>query len=146
MWGSFYSSKGRFPTSTNMGTWITAFWRIKTSFPPNLSLVHCHVGSAKPCWPPLATAFCWVSAWWVLMSDRSVPRLDWSVGSGLWALFVGMTQCRIFCAFVLRLSSVLALFRVWVPAIQELPKLVEMVSIKPYNYFWCLKVMKRCRS
>ena len=146
MWGSFYSSKGRFLQPTDMGTWITAFWRIRTIFPPNLSLVHYHVGSAGPPWPPLATAFCWVSAWWVLMSDRSVPGLDWSFWSGLWVLFVGMTQCRIFCASMSRLSSIVALFRVWMPAIQESPKLVEMVSIKAYNYFWCLKVMKRCRS
>jgi len=146
VWGSFYSSKGQFLPPTDMGTWITAFWRIRTSFPPNLSPNACHVGSAEPPWPPLATAFGWVSAWWVLMSDRSVPGLGWSVWSGFWALFVGMMQRRIFCAFVLRLSSVFALFRVWVPTIHESPKLVEMVSIKPYNYFWCLKVMKRCRS
>ena len=146
MWGSFYSSKGRFPPPIDMETWITAFWRIRTNFPPNLRLRPCHVGSADPCWPHLATAFCWFSAWWVLKSDRSVPGLGWSVWSSLWALFVGMTQCRIFYSFVLRLSSILALFRVWVPAIQELPKLMEMVSIKPYNYFWCSKVMKRCRS
>ena len=129
-----------------METWITAFWRIRMSFPPNLSLVHCHVGSAEPCWPPLATTFCWVSAWWVLMSDRSVPGLDWSVWSSLWALFVGMTQCQIFCASMLRLSSVLALFRVWVPAIQESPKLVEMVSIKRYNYFWCFESYEKMQE
>ena len=45
------------------------------------------VGSADPPWPPLATAFVWVSVWWVLMSDRSVPGLGWSVWSGLWASF-----------------------------------------------------------
>ena len=146
MWGSFYSSKGRFPPSTNMGTWTTTFWRIRMKFPPNLSLIHCHVWSADPPWPPLATSFVWLSVWWVLMSDRSVPGLDWLFWSGLWVLFVGMTQCRIFCASVLRLSSVLALFRVWVPAIQDSPKLVEMVSNKPYNYIWCLNVMKRCRN
>ena len=147
MWGSFYSSKGLFPPSTEMGTRITAFWRIRMSFPPKLRLSPFHVGSAEPLWPPLATAFIWVSAWWVLMSDYwSVPGLGWSVWSGLWALFVGMMQRWIFCASVLRLSSVFALFWVRVPAIQESPKLVEMVSIKPYNYFWCLKVMKRCRS
>ena len=67
------------------------------------------------------------------MSDRSVLGLGWSVWSGLWALFVGVMQRRIFCVFVLRLSSVFSLFRVWVPAIQESPKLVEIVSIKPYN-------------
>ena len=136
MWGSFYSSKGRFPPSTDMGTWITAFWRIRMSFSPKLSLSQFHVGSAEPLWPPLATAFVWVSAWWVLMSDWSVLGLGWSVWSGLWALFVGITQHRIFYAFVLRLVYVFALFRVWVPAIQESPKLVEMVRNKPYNYFW----------
>ena len=146
MWGSFYISKGRFPPSTNMGTWTTAFWRIRTTFPPKLRMRPFHVGSADPLWPPLATAFVWVSAWWVLMSDLSVPGLGWSVWSSLWAILVGMMQRRIFCAFVLRLSSVFVLFRVWVPAIQESPKLVEMVSINPYNYFWCFKVMKRCRS
>ena len=144
--GPFYSSKGRFPPLANMGTWTTAFWRIRTTFPPKLRLSLFHVGSAEPLWPPLATAFVWVSAWWVLMSDRSVPRLGWSIWSGLWAFFVGMMQCWIFCASVLRLLSVFALFRVWVPANQESPKLVKMVSIKPYNYFWCLKVMKGCRS
>ena len=80
------------------------------------------------------------------MSDRSVPGLDWLVWSGLWALFVGVTQRRIFCAFVLCLSSVFALFRVWVPAIQESPKLVEIVSIKPYNYFWCSKVIEKMQE
>ena len=45
-------------------------------------------------------------------------------------------QDWIFCALVLRLVYVFALFRVWVLAIQESPKLVEMVSNKPYNYFW----------
>ena len=80
------------------------------------------------------------------MSDWSVPGLGWSVWSGLWALFVGMTQCRMFYAFVLRLSSVFALFRVWVPAIQESPKLVEIVSIKPYNYFWCSKVIEKMQE
>ena len=73
------------------------------------------------------------------MLDRLVPGLDWSVWSGLWALFVGIMQCRIFYASVLHLSSVLALFRVWVPAIQESPKLVEMIRNKPDNYFWCFE-------
>ena len=66
----------------------------------------------------------------------SVPGLGWSVCSSLWALLVGMTLRWIFCAIVLHLLSVSALFWIWVPAIQESPKLVEMVSNKPYNYFW----------
>ena len=65
-------------------------------FPPKLSASAFHVGSADPVWPPLATAFVWVSAWWVLMSDRSVPGLDWSVWSGLWAFFVGVLTSRNF--------------------------------------------------
>ena len=32
-----------------------------------------------------------------------------------------------------------ALFCVWVTAIQESPKLVEMIRNKPYNYFWCFE-------
>ena len=146
MRGSFYSSKGRFPPSTNMGIWITAFWRIKTSFPPNLSLVHCHVGSAKPCCPPLATAFCWVSAWWVLMSDRSVPGLDWSVWSGLWALFVGMTQCQIFCASMLRLSSVLLYSGYGCLQSKNHQNLWKWLAIIPITTFGGLNVKKKCRS
>ena len=67
--GPLYSSNGRFPPSTNMGTLTTAFYRIRTTFPPKLSLSLCHVGLAEPLWPPLATAFLWYTAWWVLMSD-----------------------------------------------------------------------------
>ena len=51
-----------------------------------------------------------------------------------------------FCVSLLRLVLVFSLFRVWVPANQESPKLVEIVSNKPYNYIWCLNVMKSCRS
>ena len=40
----------------------------------------------------------------------SVPRLGWSVWSGLWASFACEAQRRIFCAIVLCLLSVFALF------------------------------------
>ena len=76
----------------------------------------------------------------------SVPGLHSSVCPTLWALIVSVTQGWIFRAFELRLLYVFALFRVWVPAIQESPKLGEMVTNKPYNYFLCSKVMKRCKS
>ena len=66
------------------------------------------------------------------------------VGAG--ALFVGLLclvgpLCKCdtgldLCAFALHLVSVFALFRIWVPANQESPKLVELVSFKPYNYIW----------
>ena len=76
----------------------------------------------------------------------SVPGLCMSVCSINWALFVSVTHDWIFCAFVSRLLCVFVLFRVWVPAIQDSPKLMEMVSNRPYNYIWCSNVMKRCRS
>ena len=104
------------------------------------------IGSAGPTLPPLATAFGWVTGRWVLGSFALGPGFDTSVCSVLWALFVSVTQDWVFCAIVSRLLYVFALFRVWVPAIQESPKLLEMVRNKPYNYFWCLNVMKRCRS
>ena len=66
------------------------------------------------------------------------------VGAGV--LFVGLlclvgpllsvTRDLIFCAFVLRLLLISSLFHVRVPANQESPKLVELIRIKPYNYFW----------
>ena len=67
--GPFYSSKGRFPPSSNMGTCQTNIMRIRSAFPPKFTWRHFQVGSADPPWPPLATAFVWVAAWWVLMSD-----------------------------------------------------------------------------
>ena len=66
------------------------------------------------------------------------------VGAG--ALYVGFLcqmgpscECdtdEVFCVFLLRLVLVFSLFRIWVPANQESPKLVEMVSNKPYSYVW----------
>ena len=58
-------------------------------FPPKLSLSLCHVGLAEPLWPPLATAFLWYTAWWVLMSDGRC-----------WGSFACVTQDAIFCDFV----------------------------------------------
>ena len=66
----------------------------------------------------------------------SVPGLGWSIWSSLWASFACVTQRQIICAMALRLLSIFALFRVWVSAIQDSPKLVEIVSNKPYNYIW----------
>ena len=67
--GSFYSFKGRFPPSTNMGTLTTAFWRIRSAFPPKFSRRGLPVRSAEPPVPPLATALLWYTAWWFLMLD-----------------------------------------------------------------------------
>ena len=64
----------------------------------------------------------------------SVPGLHMSVFSINWALFVSVTRDRIFSAFVLRLLLILSLFHIWMPAIQESLKLVEMVRNEPYSY------------
>ena len=64
----------------------------------------------------------------------SVPGLCMSVFSIKWAHLVSVTQDEVFCVFLLRLVLVFSLFRVWVPANQESPKLVELIRIKFYNY------------
>ena len=66
----------------------------------------------------------------------SVPGLCTSVFSVKWAHIVSVTQDEVFCVFLLRLMLVFSFFRVWVPANQESPKLVEMVRNKSYDYFF----------
>ena len=66
----------------------------------------------------------------------SVPGLCRSVFSIKWAHLVSVTHDEVFGVFLLHLVLVFSLFRVWVPANQESPKLVELIRIKPYNYFW----------
>ena len=103
-------------------------------------------GLADPRVPPLAPPFVLDTAWWASILCTSVPRPYTSVFSVKWALLVSVMHDEVFCVFLLRLMLAFSLFRVWVPANQESPKLVEMVSNKPYNYIWCLNVMKRCKS
>ena len=66
----------------------------------------------------------------------SVPGLCTSVCYVKWAHLVSVMQDEVFCVFLLRLVLVFSLFRVWVPANQESPKLVELIRIKSYNYVW----------
>ena len=72
---------------------------------------------------------------WVLFPDICGPRSCTSICSDEWALLVSVTQDEVFRVFMLRLVLVFSLFRVWVPANQESPKLVELIRIKTYNYF-----------
>ena len=60
--GPYIAQGGRFPPELNMETLITAIRRIRSSFPPKLSVTGFQVGSADPPVPPLATAFVWVAA------------------------------------------------------------------------------------
>ena len=116
--GPFYSARGWFPPELYMETWSTAFKRIRSSFPPKLSLFGCQVGSAEP---PLPRAYghrpslvhCLVGPdvrW-------SVPGLGRSVWSSLWASFVHVTQDTIICVFCLRIHHVFVLFRTCSPEI-----------------------------
>jgi len=63
-----------------------------------------------------------------------VPGLCRSVFSVKWAHLVSVTRDEVFCVFLLHLVLVFSLFRIWVPANQESPKLVELVSFMPYYY------------
>ena len=93
-------------------------------------------GSADHRVPPLALPFVLDTARWAPILCMSVPGLCRSVFSVKWTHLVSVTQDGVFGVFLLRLVLVFSLFRVWVPANQESPKLVELIRIKPYNYFW----------
>ena len=147
MWRSYLCLERSVPAIFRYGNIDNRLWEDKGESPAKVHLDWCQsrfgrpIGSAGPTLPPLATAFGWVIGRWILGSFAHGPGFDTSVCSVLWALFVSVTQGWVFCVIVSCLLSVFALFRVWVPAIQVSPKLVEMVRNKPYNYFWCLKVL-----
>jgi hypothetical protein len=83
--------------------------------------------------PPLALPFVLDTARWAPILCMSVPGLCMSVFSVKCALLVNVTQDWIFYASVLRLVYVFILFHIWVPANHNSPKLVELISYKPYN-------------
>ena len=60
--------------------------------------------------------------------------------------FVGETQAAIFCAFLVRSLVFSFVFNLWVPAKHISPKLMELISYKPYNYVWWLFIIESCRS
>ena len=102
-------------------------------------------GSAVPRVPPLALPFIQDTARWGPILCMSVPGLCTSVFSVKWVLLVSVMQDWIFYASMLCLLYVFILFHVWVLANHNSPKLVELISHKPYNYIWWLNIMKRCR-
>ena len=93
-------------------------------------------GSAGPRAPPLAPPFILDTARWAPILSMSVSGFCTSDFLIKWAHLASVMQDEVFCMFMLHLMLVFPLFRVWVPANQESPKLVEPVSIKPYNYIW----------
>ena len=94
------------------------------------------LGSADPRVPPLALPFVLDTARWAPILCMSVLGLHRSVFSVKWAHLVSVTHDEVFCVFLLCLVLVFSLFRIWVPANQESPKLVELIRIKSYNYVW----------
>ena len=69
-----------------------------------------------------------------------------SVFSVKWAHLVSVTQDEVFCVFLLCLVLVFSLFRIWVPANQESPKLMELIRIKSYNYFWWFEISEKMQE
>ena len=133
--GSFYSFKGRFPPSSDMETCSTAFGWIRKNHWPKCTWTGACLGSAGPTALPLATVFCWVTGEWALSCVCRCRGFFCRFTLCLWALFVSVMQGWIFCAIVLCLLSVFPLFRVWVPANHESPKLMEFLAISPIAMF-----------
>ena len=84
-------------------------------------------GLADPRVLPLAQPPILETARWAPILCTSVSGLCMSVFSVKWAHLVSVTQDEVFCVFLLRLMLVFSLFRVWVPANHESPKLVELI-------------------
>ena len=137
--------RGRFLGEKSAGILATDVGMAVATFLPKLRGPGTRPGSAGPTLPPLPTDFCRETGEWVLLIIRRCRGFIHQFAL-LCGPFVSVMQGWILCAIMLRLLSIFVLIRVWVPAIQESPKVMETVRNKPYNYFWCLKVMKRCRS
>ena len=63
--------------------------------------------------------------------------LSTPISYGLWALLVSEMQDWIICAFLCVFTCVYARMQQWVHADHNSPKLVELISYKPYIYVWC---------
>ena len=137
--------KGRFLGEIRAGTLVIDFSKAVATFLPRLRGPGTCPGSAEP-GVRLAPLCCLCSPTFAgrLVCGPS-SLVGWCRGwirrfcSDNGALFAGVMQDWIFCVLVLRLVYVFTLIQVWVPAIQESPKLVEMIRNKPYNYFWCFE-------
>ena len=90
-------------------------------------------GSPSPRWRPPRPIFLWLADRWALVLSLGCILLGTPVSSGLWAPFVSEMQVTIFCAFLVRSLVFSFVFHLWVPADHNSPKLVELISYKPYN-------------
>ena len=88
------------------------------------------LGSADPTWQQLVPIFLGEFDMWALVMISWCICLGSPVCSDMWALLVSDTsQC---CAFFLVFTRVFSLLQMWVPADDNSPKLMEMISHKPY--------------
>ena len=136
---TFYSPRRSVPTNSNKDACqhrlqedkdespmkAQARWRLHRGGPP--------WGSVAPQVAPPWLYLPWLADRWALVLGMCVLGLCTLVCPVKWALLVSVTRDWIFYVFVLHLVYVFILFRIWVPANQESPKLVELVRIKPYN-------------
>ena len=142
MWRSYVCLERSVPAIFRYGNTDNRLWEDKGESLAKVHLDWCQSrfgrtrGSAGPLAPLLATVFGRETDMWVLFPGMCGPRSCTSVCSDEWALLVSVTLDEVFCMFMLRFVPVFSLFLIWAPAIQESPKLVELIRIKPYNYFW----------
>ena len=88
------------------------------------------LGSADPTWQQLVLIFLGESDLWALVKIPLCICLGSPVCSDMWVLLVSeMSQC---CAFFLVFTRVFSLLQMWVPVDDNSPKVVEMISHKPY--------------
>ena len=83
------------------------------------------LGSADPTWQQLVL---------ILPGESDMWAFSWRCDTGCDLLWF---YCIFTCVFLV--------LQMWVPADDNSPKLVELISHKPYNYIWWLNIMKRCR-
>ena len=70
----------------------------------------------------------WALTWILRCILRGAP-----VSSDLWALLVsGISGIAVFCAFYHVFYCVFPALQIWVPTDDNSPKLVELISYKPY--------------
>ena len=90
-------------------------------FPLKISWRSLQVGSADHPWPPPATAFVWVAAWWVLMSDGRCRGLVGRFGLSGGPLLLVLRR-RDILRLRLRILRVFFLFRICAPENINSPK------------------------
>ena len=91
------------------------------------------LGVGRPQVAPPRLYLLWLADRWALVLSLGCILLGTPVSSSLWAPFVSEMQVTIFCAFLVRSLVFSFVFHLWVPADLNSPKLMELISYKPYD-------------